>query len=191
MTDIDLSEQAPDQPPGIDQDSHDMPEPGEAASRVLAFVGEWGDGLIDHAGEAKLFSRDLAAIGTAIARLTEERDGLAAVIETALTVTDDMRSVGWHPGKTVPALGEKLYEILATPAAILATRDAEKKAEALEEALQAVLDTVPTLNDMGYEREVFADAIRDLATTPQQGGPETMLSRIADASKRLSQGGQG
>jgi len=38
----------------------------------------------------------------------------AAVIEAALKVTDDMRSGGWHIGKTVPDLGEKLYRILDT-----------------------------------------------------------------------------
>ena len=47
-----------------------------------------------------------------IADLEQKITEQAAIIEAALKVTDDMRSGGWHIGKTVPDLGEKLYQIL-------------------------------------------------------------------------------
>lgn len=40
---------------------------------------------------------------------TDERE---ARIERVLKVTDDMRSGGWHSGKTVAEMGQKIYDIL-------------------------------------------------------------------------------
>ena len=38
----------------------------------------------------------------------------AATIEAVLKVTDDMRSGGWHLGKTVSEMGQKIYDILSS-----------------------------------------------------------------------------
>lgn len=57
-------EPVPQQPDGIDEydDSHPMPDAERAAERVLAYVGEFGDGLYDVVGGAPLYGRDLVAI---------------------------------------------------------------------------------------------------------------------------------
>ena len=64
MTDTNL----PGQPDGIDDYSNDLPSAASAAQRVLAYVGEFGDGLYDVCGGAPLYGRDLEAICRAITR---------------------------------------------------------------------------------------------------------------------------
>ena len=56
-------------------------------------------------------SGEYRALIAELRQIIAERD---ATIEAALKVTDDMRSGGWHIGKTVPDLGEKLYCILTS-----------------------------------------------------------------------------
>jgi hypothetical protein len=94
----------------------------------------------------------------------EERDGLAAVIA-------EVRGIGAKSGTDLNAWNKAFDVMDATPAATLAARDAEKKAEGRAEAVRAVLAAVPTLNDIGYERDFFADVIREIDRTSQQGEP--------------------
>lgn len=58
-----------EQPPGIDEDSHDMPRPTAAAERVLEFVKDFGDGRVtghpDLPGVEPLYARDLEALARA------------------------------------------------------------------------------------------------------------------------------
>lgn len=186
MTDIDLNEQAPDQPPGIDQDSHDMPAPAEAAARVLEWVGNWGDGLIDTQGAAKLFSRDLAAIATEVARLTEERDYYANVVKQAQLALSslDERIDEFSYQELECVLGDDLTDENGAGRIdqILAARDARNKA--------AGWDTGAAwgAEQMGGSKTQLNLRDNNPYRTPQQGKQGTMLSRIARASEQLSQG---
>jgi hypothetical protein len=63
-----VSDNVPDQPDGIDPDSHDLPDVAAAAERVGAFLEWFGDGLVDWAGPnarhpvAPLYARDLQVL---------------------------------------------------------------------------------------------------------------------------------
>jgi hypothetical protein len=72
------------------------------------------------------------------------------------------------------------------PASALIARDAEKKAEALEEMAQIIDEAMVEIGDEAMAVELRYRA--QLHRTPQQGAGDTMLSRIAKASERLSQG---
>lgn len=70
------AEDHPDQPPEVDPDAdpsdfHALPALVNAAARILAFVGEWGDGRIDTANGEHLFARDLEVV----ARYAREATG--------------------------------------------------------------------------------------------------------------------
>lgn len=52
----------PEQPDGINDDSRDMPEPREAAKRVMLFVAASGDGLYDARDGHPLYGRDLEVL---------------------------------------------------------------------------------------------------------------------------------
>ena len=55
-----------EQPPGIDEDSHDQPLPTAAAERILEFVKDFGDGRVaghpDLHGVEPLYARDLEVL---------------------------------------------------------------------------------------------------------------------------------
>lgn len=57
-------QQIPEQPDGITDDSHDLPDPARAADRVNEFLAAWGDGLIplEFSGTPPLYARDLQAL---------------------------------------------------------------------------------------------------------------------------------
>lgn len=61
----------PSQPDGIEEDSHDLPDPQKAAQRVNTFLSAYGDGLIiaewlpeylPPGGQPPLYARDLQAL---------------------------------------------------------------------------------------------------------------------------------
>lgn len=56
----------PDQPDGIEEDSHDLPDPIAAARRVGDYIAECGDGLYNVQAGKPLYGRDLEAICRAI-----------------------------------------------------------------------------------------------------------------------------
>lgn len=63
----------PDQPDGIDAEDYVLPDPVRAAARVIAFVSEFGDGIVemvsDRAGELyPLYARDLEALAKAVSQ---------------------------------------------------------------------------------------------------------------------------
>ena len=70
------------------------------------------NGMDAHADDNRSYSAMERWKDRRIADLEQKITEQAAIIEAALKVTDDMRSGGWHIGKTVPDLGEKLYQIL-------------------------------------------------------------------------------
>jgi hypothetical protein len=102
-------------------------------------------------------SEENTRLAAEVAKLTEERDGLAAVIEAA---------VAWE--KLVDETGmQGLREVLSCSlTATLAARDAEKKAEALEELAARVRSewapgTCPWVGALDDEAKRYR--------TPQQG----------------------
>lgn len=52
----------PEQPDGIEEDSHDVPAPEKAAERVKEFVSEFGDGIVMAVNRQPLYSRDIWAL---------------------------------------------------------------------------------------------------------------------------------
>jgi hypothetical protein len=120
-----------------------------------------------------------------VARLTEERDQYAAVIAAAIDTENHMADQSFYQivGKMVAILEG------ADPAATLAVRDAEKKAEGWDEGFDAGERDVMEHNKAGWavEKPCIPNPYR--TTTQQQGYGETMLSRIATASEQLSNGG--
>jgi hypothetical protein len=78
-------------------------------------------------------SEENTRLAAEVAKLTQERDGLAAVIADANNWLDDA-------GDVEPQW-DRIYRILTRiPAATLAARDAEKKAEALEDEAKRLTD---------------------------------------------------
>lgn len=59
----------PDQPDRIDENSRDLPTPADARARVEQFLEYWGDGIIDWAGPAPLYARDLQALVNVLRRI--------------------------------------------------------------------------------------------------------------------------
>lgn len=58
----------PDQPDGIETDSHDLPAPDAAAHRIRKYVSEAGDGLYDAVAGKPLYGRDLESVVRAVLR---------------------------------------------------------------------------------------------------------------------------
>ena len=61
----------PEDPPGIDPETHSLPTPAAAAERLCDFISAWGDGLIDlvHDGTGTpmpLYARDVIAVALAV-----------------------------------------------------------------------------------------------------------------------------
>jgi|GEM_PF-1754545 len=63
-----MIDQDPDQPPGVEYDTSDLPDPGSAAARVLTYVTAFGDGVVDEVCGTKLFARDLVALAETVQR---------------------------------------------------------------------------------------------------------------------------
>jgi hypothetical protein len=110
----------------------------------------------------------LAASEAEVARVAQERDGLAAVIAAAIDAEDHMLDASFHQivGKMIAILQQ------FTPTATLAARDAEKKAEVLD----LVLDALARVESESFNGGLLpygktVDAVRALRT-PQQGEPE-------------------
>lgn len=83
----DTLNQAPDQPDGIEDDSHDLPDPARAAERVRRFLESYGDGRIVPVVAPQfedtmppLYARDLEALAT-LAPLGQTEDKGNRVIE--------------------------------------------------------------------------------------------------------------
>lgn len=52
-----------DQPPGIEEDTADLPSATDAAARVGEYLSSFGDGLVDETADSKsLYARDLEAL---------------------------------------------------------------------------------------------------------------------------------
>jgi hypothetical protein len=69
----------PDQPDGIEDDTHDLPSIESAAERVNAWLEQFGDGLCSVEGGQPLYSRDLLALTTNVDTVHAIRKALAAV----------------------------------------------------------------------------------------------------------------
>jgi hypothetical protein len=85
----------PDQPDGIEDDSHDLPGPARAAERVGEFLSGYGDGLIGVEfsrvycpnGLPPLYARDLEALR----KLPDEVERLCAQLVRSVVLPDDWR----------------------------------------------------------------------------------------------------
>ncbi len=64
----------PQQPDGIEEDSHDLPDAANAAKRVHEFLCEYGDGIVDAWNGKALYARDLEAL-TKLPALVEQLQG--------------------------------------------------------------------------------------------------------------------
>lgn len=62
---------------------------------------------------ATVLNRDAFELQGDFDRVEQKLTKKVVMIEEVLKITDDMRSIGWHIGKTVPDLGQKIYEILS------------------------------------------------------------------------------
>lgn len=60
----------PEQPDGIDEQTHAMPVISKAVPRILAYVSEFGDGLYDSCGGKPLYGRDLEAVCRVLDKLS-------------------------------------------------------------------------------------------------------------------------
>jgi hypothetical protein len=100
-------------------------------------------------------------------RLEQERDGLAAVV-AAVSRELPPEATFEMPESNERALNAVRDLILGPLAATLAARDAEKKAEGIEEAAQFAELKGYNHDATGYDY-YLADGIRRLARTPQQG----------------------
>lgn len=67
----------PDQPDGISDESTDLPALLAAAERVQAYIVASGDGLYDVSGGAPLYARDLEVLSRAVLRPAPIKTGLA------------------------------------------------------------------------------------------------------------------
>lgn len=67
----------PEQPDGIETDSHDLPDPARAVQRIRAYVSAFGDGLYDEVDGNPLYGRDLEAVTRAVTDQRELADQLA------------------------------------------------------------------------------------------------------------------
>lgn len=107
VTEIDRNEH-PDDPPGIDPATQDMPLVAEAAERVIEFIKWFGDGRVfvdpDESSAPPLYARDMEALTRLVTaasqrlHLTEE-PGYHHMIPMAAAVLDDgteirMRNLG-------------------------------------------------------------------------------------------------
>jgi hypothetical protein len=131
-----------DQPDGIAEDSSDLPNPGRAVRRVLAFLEAWGDGLILNAlGSAPdpypLYARDLEALCRAaisVARApepsTELTDRIARAIGDPGSVVGRRYSPSWGIGQDGYSLEEETvtrWSTRAVLAVIAATSEADEQ----------------------------------------------------------------
>lgn len=85
----------PDQPDGIEGDSHDLPDPARAAERVREYIASNGDGIYDVTDGNPLYARDLEALrraGEEIGRLRAENDELRRHLGEAVDV---LTNLGW------------------------------------------------------------------------------------------------
>ena len=85
-------------------------------------------------------------------RLEGENTRLAEAIEAVLKVTDEMRGGGWNRSKTVPEMGQKIYDILSQSRADAPeAHDQQVAAKALEEAADD-WDSLQTPENDHYSR---------------------------------------
>jgi hypothetical protein len=117
----------------------------------------------------------LAASEAEVARVTQERDGLAAVIDEGFKAFDNLslRGGGSGPGEpwlkvNIIVFDAALATLTAAPAATLAARDAEKKAEGWDEGAGAQWAAYYA------EQQITDDAVNypNPYRTEQQGEPE-------------------
>lgn len=134
----------PDQPDGIEEDSHDLPDPQRAAERVSEFVSEYGDGRIypEVAPEyvdkmPPLYARDLEALSRAATAspATERRAGAVDRDQLIAAIRADLDAQADAVNPEGPSAVERCVEIVqdTPPGAV----DGEDDGDAIDERDEA------------------------------------------------------
>jgi hypothetical protein len=71
----------PQQPDGIEEDSHDLPDPMKAAKRAHEFLCEFGDGIVDAANGKALYARDLEVLSKSPALVAAANSAAADMLK--------------------------------------------------------------------------------------------------------------